>query len=176
MSIYDNIKVVCVDVDGCLSDGTYQVSEDGSFAKTFYTRDFDALSQLLKKDIIVVIISTSHDDVILKQIERIKAQSSMAELWTKWEKDKKLIVINKSGNKKDRLNSLLVDMKLEWYNVAYMGDAENDIECMKEAGFAGCPSDAIEEVRKNVHYPSDFSGGKGAVYDFCINILKKKRG
>jgi len=175
MSIYDNIKVCCVDLDGVLTDGTYQVSEDGSFSKTFYTRDFDALSQLLKKDIIVIIMSTSHDDVILKQIERIKIQSNIAELWNKWEKDKKLIVINKSGNKKDRLNNLLVDIKLEWFNVAYMGDAEGDIECMDLAGFTGCPSDAIDEVKKSAHYPSDFPGGKGAVYDFCINILKKKR-
>jgi len=175
MSIYDKIKVVCVDVDGVLSDGTYQVSEDGSFSKTFHTRDFDALSQLLKKDIIVIIMSTSHDDVILKQIERIKKQSSMAELWTKWENDKKLIVINKSGNKKDRLNSLLTDMKLRWGNVAYIGDAEGDIECIGLAALTGCPYDAIDEVREKVHYPSDFPGGHGAVYDFCINILKKRR-
>ena len=174
MSIFSDIKICIFDVDGTLTPGTYQVSDKGDFSKTFHTRDFDGLSQLLKNDIRVVIISTSHDDVILKQIERIKKQSSMSQLWTKWIEEEKLIVINKSGNKADRLNPILNSFNLLWKNVAYMGDAEGDIECLELAGLPACPSDAISEVKDMGFYPSDFPGGHGAVYDFCKYILKNK--
>ena len=93
---YKNIKICCFDVDGVLTDGSYQVFETGEFSKTFYTRDFDAIAHLLKNGIKVVIITTSHDNVILRQIKRIRTTSSMADLWSKWEDDGDLIVINKS--------------------------------------------------------------------------------
>ena len=172
---FNDIKVAVVDVDGTLSDGTYQVFETGHFSKTFYTRDFDAISQLLKNGIKVIIITTSHDVVILRQMRRISRKSSMADLWKEWQTNRDLIVITKSGNKKKRLTNLLLDMGLGWNNVAYIGDAENDIECMKVAAFSGCPSDAIEEIKDIALYPSIFPGGHGAVYDFCTYILKKRK-
>ena len=175
MSIYDDIKICCVDVDGVLTDGTYQVSIKGDFSKTFHTRDFDALSQLLKKGIIVVIISTSHDDVILKQIERIKRQSSMSHLWTEWEKDKKLIVVNKSGNKVDKITPILNASNLVWKNLAYIGDAEGDLEAMGLSRLSCCPSDATDKAKEVATYISSFPGGRGAVYDFCVDILKKRK-
>lgn len=174
MSIFDDIKICIYDIDGVLTDGTYQVSDKGDFSKTFYTRDFDGISQLLKNGIKVIIISTSHDDVILRQIERIKRQSSMAHFWTKWMEEEKLIVINKSGNKANRIIDILNDLSLEWDNIAYMGDAEGDFECMELVALPGCPSDAIPEIKDISTYRSDFPGGKGAVHDFCKYILKKK--
>ena len=62
-----------------------------------------------------------------------------------------------------------------WNNVAYIGDAENDLAAMKRSLYVGCPNDAIEEVKKESNYISDFSGGRGAVYDFLMYILKNKR-
>ncbi len=171
---YKDIKIVCVDLDGTLTDGSYQVFETGEFSKTFYTRDFDAISQLLKRGIKVVIVTTSHDDVILRQIKRIRETSSMADLWKKWEDNGDLIVINKSGNKKKRLINLLIYMELSWDNVAYIGDAENDLECIKKAVFSGCPSDAIKAVKEVSIYPCESMGGRGAVHEFISYIIEKR--
>jgi len=157
-----------LDVDGTLTDGTYQVFDDGAFSKTFHTRDFDALTRMLGI-VYVVIMTTSHDEVILKQVKRLQEASSIAKIW----KQNNLIVINKSGRKIEVLEGLLKEKKFNWENVAYIGDAHNDIECMKKAIWTGCPSDAIAEVRENSNYISDFSGGKGAVYDFCMYIYNK---
>jgi 3-deoxy-D-manno-octulosonate 8-phosphate phosphatase (KDO 8-P phosphatase) len=76
-------------------------------------------------------------------------------------------------NKEKCITSELLDRQLGWDNVAYMGDAENDLPPMKKALFTGCPADAIEEVRENSNYISDFPGGRGAVYDFCMHIYKE---
>ena len=76
-------------------------------------------------------------------------------------------------NKEQNIFDELLDRKFGWDNVAYMGDAENDIPSIKKASFTGCPSDAIEEVKENSNYISDFPGGRGAVYDFCMYIYNK---
>jgi 3-deoxy-D-manno-octulosonate 8-phosphate phosphatase (KDO 8-P phosphatase) len=54
-----------------------------------------------------------------------------------------------------------------------MGDAENDLPPMNKALFTGCPADAIEEVQENANYISEFEGGRGAVYEFCMHIYNE---
>lgn len=176
MSIYDDIKIVVMDVDGTLTDGIYQISDhrggDSFVAKSFYTKDFYAIEQLLKNDIDVWIVTQSHDHVIEKQISRICCHSKF---WTDMVAMDKLKVKTAVDNKKEAIHAeILTRNDCGWHNVAYIGDAENDIECMKKALFTGCPFDAIEEVYEESIYISDFPGGRGAVYDFCMNILKKR--
>lgn len=174
MNIYKDIKVCCIDVDSTLTDGIYQISEQevgkGIVVKSFYTKDFYAIEQLLRNDISVFIITQSHDVVISRQIQRIASHSK---LWSDCWADGQLKVMTAIENKKEAIHAeILTKNEWGWHNVAYMGDAENDIECIKKVVLSGCPSDAIEEVRDIATYISDSPGGKGAVYDFCMHILK----
>ena len=172
MDIFEKIKVVVFDVDGVLSDGKYVVSSDGTISKSFYTRDFYGMEQLFRNDIKVVIISRSKDGVILKKIHDLISNNHV---WGEAYANMNLNCYQDCRNKRDIINKYLIIQKLDWENVAYMGDAENDFECLKLAAFSGCPSDAIEEVKELVQYPSDYKGGNGAVYDFCKYILKMKK-
>jgi 3-deoxy-D-manno-octulosonate 8-phosphate phosphatase (KDO 8-P phosphatase) len=51
----------------------------------------------------------------------------------------------------------------------------NQIESIQKAALSGCPSDAIDEVRDIVSFPSNFPGGKGAVYEICMYLLKQRK-
>jgi len=187
-----SIKIFAVDVDSTLSDGIYNVDEDGKISKNFYTRDFDALRQLSEAGIHIVILTSSDDSVIL---QKCKSLSFCV--------DVHVGIIHKKAKMDEILQSHL---DTSWDNVACIGDAENDIECLKAAGFSGCPSDAIEElnpdigqaihnhVMEHAQYevgdcdvkPADFvcpktivdyisnkPGGRGAVYDFAMEVLKR---
>ncbi len=177
MTNFNDIRIFITDVDGVLTDGIYQISEQevgkGIVTKSFYTKDFYAIEQMIRAGIFVFIITQSHDRVIERQIERI---SSHSKFWMdQWCGNKGLKVLTGIENKKNIIHShILMRNEWGWNNVAYMGDAENDIECMKKALWTGCPSDAIEDVKENSNYISDFPGGKGAVYDFCVDILNKR--
>jgi len=57
--------------------------------------------------------------------------------------------------------------------IAYIGDAENDLECMQKALYTGCPSDAVSIIKGESNYLCDAKGGYGAVYEFCMHILEK---
>ena len=172
----NDIKVVIVDVDGCLSDGTYEVNSDGIMSKKFYTRDFYGIEQLLNNNIRVLIITQSSDDVIKKQCRRInedreKRHTLAGELF-----EYKIELYTNVENKIKKIRRIRHESKysFSWDDMAYIGDAENDLECMKEVGFTACPCDAIDEIKEESNYICDAPGGKGAVYEFCKYILKNK--
>jgi len=167
---YKEIKLLFVDIDGCLTDGIYQISDSGSIIKSFYTRDWYGIEQLLKKNIKVIILSQSHDEVIYKQVERICSHSNF---WhNAYENDKTLEIITKIDNKEEEVKKQKKYYDLEWNNIAYIGDAENDIESMKLAVFSASPKDAILDVSKVSNYFSSYGGGRGAVHDICRHILE----
>jgi len=171
MDIFEKIKIVVFDIDGCLTDGVYQISQSGEVTKSFYTRDFYAIEQLMRNNIKVMILSQSHDLVIHEQIKRILDHS---DFWNQCFINNILVVKTEVDDKVREILTFGQKYSLQWRNIAYMGDAENDFECLKLAGFSGCPTDAIPEIRDIAMYPSDYKGGHGAVYDFCKYILKKK--
>ena len=170
---FNNIYLIVVDLDGVLTDGIYQMSSDGIITKSFYTKDFYAIEKALESGIKIVIISQSHDDIIIKQINRICSHSDKWDNWvnnTKW-----LTVLTGIDNKKEKLEELLeTNYMLNRDNVSYMGDSENDLGCMEVAGYTGCPADAIQIVKDNSNYISILPGGKGCVYEFIMYILDQQ--
>ena len=56
-----DIKVICTDVDGCLTNNTYLVGRDGNISRAFHAMDWYALDNLNKKKIPVLMISQSID-------------------------------------------------------------------------------------------------------------------
>ena len=169
--IYEDIRTCFFDLDGVLTNGDYQISYQGVVTKTFFTRDFYALGQLLKKGIKVIILTQSHDECIIEQIRRIRVNSP---LWKKKFLEKELRIYTQIENKKEAIENYLKEYNLKWENIAYMGDAENDIECLELAGIAACPKDAIKEI-EDVDFRSDSNGGRGAVYEFCKWLLKMRK-
>ena len=175
---FSDIKVIAIDCDGVLTDGIYQISEQEVagriVTKSFYTRDFSALEQLMKADIFVFIVTQSHDKVMYRQLQRIASHSKF---WMDQWCTNKLRLFSGIENKEETIIEEVRKLPMcfwDWDNVAYIGDAENDISSMKKALYTGCPCDAIEAVKEEANYISDFPGGKGAVYDFCMHILEKK--
>ena len=160
---FKNIKLVCLDLDGCLTDGLYHVLDNGVTMKSFYTRDFYAIHQLKHHGINVLILTQSFGKCI---------QAKLDNLIDTWKDHIELAV--RVDNKLEFLHEYITKKSLTWENVAYMGDAENDIDCMKTVGITACPSDAIELVKNESHFISDHPGGRGAVYNFIMHLLKNR--
>jgi len=170
--VYKEIDTVCIDVDGTLTDGIYQISGcEHEVTKSFYTRDFYAIEQVLRAGLMVVIITQSHDNVIHAQLQRIYSHS---EFWYNMAAQSKLLVWTAIDNKVHAIEKMFSSGAKSWDNIAYIGDAENDFDCIQYAGFSGCPTDAVPYVRDKAMYPSDYRGGHGAVHDFCMHLLEKQ--
>jgi 3-deoxy-D-manno-octulosonate 8-phosphate phosphatase KdsC-like HAD superfamily phosphatase len=128
--------------------------------KSFYTRDFYAISQLKKYNIKVLILTQSFGKCM---------QIKLDNLIEKW-KDH-VTLITRIDDKLKFLVGYLLDNKIHWSEVAYMGDAENDFACMQRAAYTACPCDATENIREQSNFISDYPGGKGAVYDFIMYLI-----
>ena len=177
------IKVLCIDVDCCLTDGKYIISSSLGFlgklfhlswvTKTFNTRDFDAIEHFPTSDTPYVIIITSSIDNCLK--DRIKTVTKNNSRWNAYIKEGTISYFTGIKDKKSFLHEWLLKKEINWGEVAYMGDSSNDLSCMRIARLTACPADASIGIKENSNYISDLKGGEGCIADF-INYIIKNRG
>lgn len=149
----NRVKYMIMDVDGTLTDGKIYMSGQGELVKAFNIKDGYGIAHLLKENNICPIIITGRKSEILeKRCEELGITSLHQGI----------------ENKTDKLLSLVVEADLQY--TAYIGDDENDIECMRlikqYGGRIGAPFDAVRSVRDIADYVCDSKGGEGAVREF----------
>ena len=160
----DEIRMLVVDVDGTLTDGFYHVTDTGTLMKSFYTRDVWAIEELLKAGFRVMIITQASDNCVTQKFARMQIRRT------------ELSIVKGVEDKVKFIESILESRGFTWENVAYIGDAENDLECIKLAGWSTCPRDAVPIIKENVTFVCDADGGRGAVHEFANDILGFEEG
>ncbi|GCB79708.1 hypothetical protein scyTo_0018793, partial [Scyliorhinus torazame] len=69
------------------------------------------------------------------------------------------------------LEGLRKKFKITWKNVAYLGNAESDIECLKKAQVRGAPNDAASPVLEVANYICKHNAGTRSVEEFAEHVL-----
>jgi len=151
---YDRIKLLVLDVDGTITDGNYYVNERGEVMKSFNTRDMHAINKA-KEHFRILILTGADDNVI---------HAKMGHWGHK--------IISGVKDKHKALTKYLNSEGLDWENVAFLGDGENDFVCMQNSEFSGCPMDAIPEIVSTSTYVSNVYAGNGAVYDIIRYLYR----
>lgn len=152
----NKIRFFVLDVDGTLTDGSIQIGVDGEMFKRFDVKDGFGIVKIKRAGIEPIIITGRSSAIVKKRAEELGVSK----------------VFQGIQDKYSILNNILKKEKSSWENVAYMGDDLNDLSCIERAGVSACPSDAIEEVCAAVTYKCKRSGGKGAVREFCEELLR----
>ncbi|KAL7982197.1 hypothetical protein Chor_009795 [Crotalus horridus] len=62
-------------------------------------------------------------------------------------------------------------MGLCWKEIAYLGNEDSDVECLKKASMSAVPADACPAAQKAASYICRCNGGRGAVREFAEHIL-----
>ena len=151
----NKIKLLILDVDGTLTDGKIYISTHGELMKAFNVKDGFGITKLYQNEIVPIIITGRKSEILLVRAEELK----ITELYQGIE-DKVKILKEVSEN-----------YNCGFDEIAYIGDDENDIECMKLCGIIGCPSDALDSVKEISDFVSSKNGGDGAVREFVEYIL-----
>lgn len=152
------IKLVAFDVDGVMTDGSITYDENGVEYKTFNAKDGQGITNLRKAEIITAIITARNNGTVQHRAENLKFDE----------------IHQGSNNKLETLKQILEKYKFSMDEVAYMGDDLPDICILELAGLAGCPNDAVDEVKNIAKFISTKNGGRGAVREFCDFITKNK--
>lgn len=150
------IKLLILDVDGVMTDGSIILDNNGNETKRFYVRDGHGIKMLQKAGLTVAIITGRKSKVLEVRAKELGIKEVYQKIF------KKSAVYEK----------LLKKYKCSDENVAFMGDDIVDQELFKRAGLSAAPCDADETARKLADVITQKGGGRGAVREFTDLILK----
>jgi 3-deoxy-D-manno-octulosonate 8-phosphate phosphatase (KDO 8-P phosphatase) len=149
------IRLLVLDVDGVLTDGSIHMGPNGEESKTFNVRDGLGVQRLLAAGIEVAVVSGRRCAAVSRR---------MAELGVRH-------VYEGVGEKLAVFERLREKLGLEAGQVAVMGDDLPDLPPMRAAGLAIAVADAQPEVKAAAHWVSDAAGGRGAVREIADRLL-----
>ena len=151
------VKLIAMDVDGVLTDGSLFLLNDGQMARTMNIKDGYALQLAVKKGYHLLVISGAAGDIgVISRLEKL----GIKEIHTG--------VTDKAALLIEKMKSLNISNE----EALFIGDDIPDLLAMQQVGFPCCPSDAVPEIKNISKYISSENGGKGCVRDIIEKLLK----
>lgn len=157
-AIAKNIKLLILDVDGVMTDGSIILDNEDNEFKVFNVRDGHGIKMLVKAGVQVAIISGRQSKVV----ERRARELGISEVY------------QRCHMKTVAFDHIMEKYGLTGKEVAYMGDDIVDIPVFKRVGLSVAVSDAIDETKKFALMVTKDPGGRGAVREICDFLLRSK--
>ena len=150
------VRLVLLDVDGVLTDGTLRYGESGDLERGFFVRDGSALKLLGHAGILAGIITGRTAQAITLRARDL----GLAEC------------LQGRRLKEPAWEEILARRGLADEDVAYMGDDFLDLPLLRRAGLPAVPRDSSPEARAAACWQSSAPGGRGAVRELVEVILR----
>ncbi|MBI5561429.1 MAG: HAD hydrolase family protein [Deltaproteobacteria bacterium] len=150
------IKLLILDADGVMTDGSIIYTDEGAEIKAFNVRDGHGIKLLMRAGIGAAII-TARDSLVMAHRAR------------------NLGITDLYQGRLDKTAALDEILKAKTFNplqAAYIGDDIIDLPVLRRVGFSIAVADAVCEVRERVDYVTSASGGRGAIREVVELILK----
>ncbi len=148
------IKLIVLDVDGCLTDGKIIYSSNGIESKNFNVKDGLAISTWIKMGHQVAIITGRQSDIVKRRADELGIQYLFQGI-----KDKERV-----------LKELVDSLGLNFYEVGAIGDDLNDYHMLGMVGRSFTPNNGAKDIQAIVKTVLSHNGGDGAVREM-IDIL-----
>ena len=148
------IGLVCLDVDGTLTDGRLYFDSAGNEMKSFNVHDGQGLTQLRRFGFQVALI-TARPSLV--------AQKRGADLGL----DTHIGVLDKLAC----MDQLLARHGLSRTQACFVGDDLPDLDCLRVAGLSVAPANAHPWIAEVVHWRTHARAGEGAVRELCDVLL-----
>jgi 3-deoxy-D-manno-octulosonate 8-phosphate phosphatase (KDO 8-P phosphatase) len=153
-----SIKLLVLDVDGVLTDGTLVYGSKGEEVKHFNVKDGVGIKLLAYYGIEVAIISAKDSLPLKKRIEDLSIKHAYTGC----------------KDKLKALSELTAQLGVDFSEVAYCGDDVIDLKVMKNVGLAIAPQDAYSMVKEHAHIVTQSPGGKGVAREVADILLSSR--
>lgn len=150
------VRLLALDVDGVLTDGTINIGANGEVFKGFNAKDGLGISCALRSGLQVAIVTGRKSEIIHRRAEELGIT----------------LLCEGVKDKYAALSQLRQSLNLRQEQVAYMGDDLNDLPAFKAAGLSLAPHDGVNEVCAAADYITLAFGGNGAVREAAELILR----
>lgn len=149
------VRLFAMDVDGVLTDGTVQISSDGTETKTFSILDGMGLVRLNKAGIAVAWISGRPSSATTARATELKIPH----------------LIQGRTDKVVALQEVAAQLGLSAAHCVYMGDDDIDAAAIEWAGIGVAPIDSMPAALAAADIVPGRPAGRGAVREICELIL-----
>jgi 3-deoxy-D-manno-octulosonate 8-phosphate phosphatase (KDO 8-P phosphatase) len=150
-----SIKALVMDVDGVLTDGTFQWSESGDESKRFSFEDVMGLSRARQAGLVLGLISGEDSPLVDRYAKKMSIP----------------FVAKGCKDKGEALSRFAASTGIALPHIAFMGDDVNDLTALALAGLSVAPANAQPPVKAAVLLVLERSGGQGAVRQLVEMIL-----
>jgi len=156
MSKAKEIRLLLLDVDGVLTDGSIVYTAQGEQVQAFHVQDGLGLKLLQRAGVETAIISSrTSKPLVLRAAELGIARVYQGHL-----------------HKSAAYEQIAGELGIEDRQVAYVGDDWVDLPLLQRVGLAVVVADSAPPIADYAHYVTRRPGGRGAVREVCDMILK----
>ena len=159
ISAIKKIKLLCLDVDGVMTDGGIYYSNDGNIIRKYNIQDGYGIKRIIKFGLNIAVITMSNEKNIKIRMKSLGIKNYFLNI------SSKLIVVRMLSKK----------MNIKMSEIAFLGDDLNDMEVMKKVGLPISVSNAVREIKKLTLFTTTLPGGSGAIRQVCDLIIKIKK-
>ena len=147
-----HIKLLALDVDGVLTDGSIYIDSNGNESKKFYAHDGYGIVSIREKfGIETVVISGRSSRALLHRLEEL----NISRFWVG------------QSNKLAVINLILQEESIASHQILFVGDDIPDLDVIENVGLFVAVSNAHKMVKDKAHYITQKAGGQGAVREVC---------
>jgi len=152
------IKLLLLDVDGVLTDGSIIYGVENQEFKIFNARDGMAIDLAQQAGLRVGIITGRASEIVTRRANEFHIE----------------ILYQGQNDKLKAYEQIKKQLDLTDDQIAYVGDDLNDLKLIQRVGLSCAVNDACDEVKQEADYITVQPGGKGAVREVVELILKSQ--
>jgi len=149
------IRMLILDVDGVMTDGSIIMDQHGDELKAFNVRDGHGIKMLQRAGISVGIITGRSSKVVAARAHDLSIE----------------FIIQGCLNKAEGLQHMQQQTGITAQHCAMMGDDVLDLPPMYACGLSLAPADAHHAVLNYTDWVSDQNGGRGAIRQAAEGLL-----
>ncbi len=149
------VRLLILDVDGVLTDGSLFLGDAGEQYKAFHSRDGHGMRLALEGGLDLAILTGRTSAVVEHRMRDLGIQHLM----------------QGRRNKGTALRELLQRTGHDAGAAAFMGDDVVDLPAMQGVGLGIAVGDAHPLVQRHAHWITAAHGGRGAVREACEGLL-----
>jgi 3-deoxy-D-manno-octulosonate 8-phosphate phosphatase (KDO 8-P phosphatase) len=150
------VRLLCLDVDGVLTDGHLYWSDGGGWSQRFCVQDGFGIKLVQELGIEVAILSGGDIRSARARAESLRIRHAYFGL----------------VDKVAAYEALAQKLGVTAAETAYVGDELVDVPLLCQVGFGATVPDAVEEVHEAARYVTRRPGGHGAVREVCDLIRR----
>jgi 3-deoxy-D-manno-octulosonate 8-phosphate phosphatase (KDO 8-P phosphatase) len=151
------IKLIVLDVDGCLTEGKIIYDNNGLESKQFNVKDGFGIKSWMRLGHEVAIITGRESQIVSNRAKELGIKHLYQGVKDKF----------------GALEELLQTLNIPIESVAAIGDDLNDYKMLQKVGRSFAPADAVTEVRQGVQTILSRKGGDAAVREM-IDLLAEE--